>query len=60
MCMVQVEALSFPALLEDPLIRLMMDSDGVSPGELRELMSHMRDIVLARGELDQMPAEAVS
>lgn len=60
MCMVQVEALSFPGLLEDPLIRMMMDSDGVSPGELRELMAHMRDIVVARGELDQMRPEAVS
>jgi len=48
MCTVRVEALSFPGLLEDPLIRMMMDSDGVSDGELRELMTHMRDIVAAR------------
>lgn len=48
MCMMTVEMLTFPALLEDPLIRLMMDSDGVSSGELQQLMSHMRDVVVAR------------
>lgn len=53
MCMVSVETLSFPTLLEDPLIRLMMDSDGVSAGDLRELMSHMRDVVASRGDADK-------
>ncbi len=48
MCTVRIEALSFPGLLEDPLIRMMMDSDGVSDGEMRELMTHMRDVVVAR------------
>jgi len=50
MCTLRVEALSFPGMLEDPLIRMMMDSDGVSDGELRELMTHLRDVVVARGE----------
>lgn len=50
MCTMRVEALSFPGLLEDPLIRMMMDSDGVSDGEMRELMTHMRDVVAARTE----------
>lgn len=48
MCTVHVEALSFPGLLEDPLIQLMMDSDGVSGDELRELMIHLRAVVTAR------------
>ena len=50
MCTVRVEALSFPGMLEDPLIRLMMDSDGVSGDDLRELMTHLRDVVAARAE----------
>ena len=51
MCTLRVEALSFPGLLEDPLIQLMMDSDGVSARELGELMEHMREVVVARGEV---------
>lgn len=51
MCTVRVEALSFPGMLEDPLIRMMMDSDGVSDGEMRELMTHLREVVAARTEL---------
>lgn len=51
MCTMRIEALSFPGLLEDPLIRMVMDSDGVSDGELRELMTHLREIVSARTEL---------
>jgi hypothetical protein len=51
MCMLSMERLSFPALLEDPLIRMMMDSDGVSTDALHELMTHVRDIVVARGTL---------
>jgi len=53
MCTLSVEMLSFPALLEDPLIRMMMASDGVSAGELHALMSRMRDVVAARGEAGQ-------
>ena len=59
MCTVRVEALCFPGLLEDPLIQMMMDSDGVSAGELRELMAHMREIIVARGQSDRLLPEAV-
>jgi len=51
MCMLSVESLSFPALLEDPMVRMMMDSDGVSADALHELMTHVRDVVVARGTI---------
>lgn len=59
MCTVRVEALCFPGLLEDPLIQMVMDSDGVSAGELRELMAHMQEVVLARAEPDRLCSEMV-
>lgn len=59
MCRLSVEMLTFPALLEDPMIRMMMDCDGVSEGELRQLMSRMRDIVVTRmGPIE--PARALT
>ena len=38
-------------LLEDPLVRLVMRSDGVETGELRELMIEMRQRLRAAGRL---------
>lgn len=58
MCTLRVEALSFPGLLEDPLIRLMMDSDGVSADELHELMAHVRDVGSGRNEAARSEAAA--
>ncbi len=36
-------------LLEDPLIRLVMESDGVSRHEIAELMERVRQALLADG-----------
>lgn len=50
MCMQSVEILTYPAMLEDPLIHLVMGSDGVTEAELRALMLHTRELIAARGE----------
>lgn len=60
MCVVRIEVLSFPGMLEDPMIRMMMDSDGVSAGELRDLMAHLRDVVAARAATPSMLREEVA
>ena len=36
-------------LLEDPLIRLVMESDGVSPREIAALMERVRQALLSDG-----------
>ena len=36
-------------LLDDPLVRLVMDSDGVSRHEIAELMERVRQALLANG-----------
>ena len=46
---------TLPELLEDPVIRWLMTSDGVDPGELRALLADLR-ARLARGEAS--PGEA--
>lgn len=51
MCVRSVEVLTYPAMLEDPLIHLMMTSDGVTEDELRALMGRMRAVIAARGAL---------
>ena len=48
MCLQTVETLTLTGLLADPLIRMVMDSDGVSEEEMRTLMQHMRDVIAAR------------
>ena len=41
-------ALTFETMLSDPLIRLMMESDGVSLAELVEVLEVAREAVAAR------------
>jgi hypothetical protein len=48
MCQDDRYALTFETLLSDPLIRLMMESDGVSVAELVEVLEVAREAVAAR------------
>ena len=48
MCQDDRNALTFETLLSDPLIRLMMESDGVSLAELVEVLEVAREAVAAR------------
>ena len=48
MCMRHDERLTLGTLLEDPMIRLVMASDGVSEQEMRSLMLRMRRVLSAR------------
>jgi hypothetical protein len=41
--------LTFETLLTDPLTRLVMDADGVTPAEFTAIMHAARDAVVARG-----------
>ena len=48
MCQHDASALTFETMLSDPLIRLMMASDGVSVAELVEVLEVAREAVAAR------------
>jgi hypothetical protein len=48
MCQDDQRALTFETMLSDPMIRLMMASDGVSVTELVEVMEVARAAVAAR------------
>jgi len=48
MCQDDQRALTFETMLSDPLIRLMMASDGVSLSELVEVLEVARAAVAAR------------
>ena len=50
-------ALSFETMLTDPLIRLMMDSDGVSVADMVNVLTGARD-ALAQREMDAYRAAA--
>jgi ABC-type phosphonate transport system ATPase subunit len=39
---------TFPDLLRDPLIRLVMASDGISEQEMRAVMNQLRRVLAAR------------
>jgi hypothetical protein len=41
-------ALTFETMLTDPLIRLVMDSDGVSMNEMVEVLSIAREAIVRR------------
>jgi hypothetical protein len=47
-CRCDTRPLTFRTLLSDPLIRLVMDSDGVSVEELVEVLEMARAAVVAR------------
>jgi hypothetical protein len=53
--------LTFESLLNDPLVRAVMEADGVTPAELRSVMEKARNVVLARQtHVFSVPAERIS
>ena len=48
MCAGQNDVMRFPDLLRDPLIRLVMKSDGVTQSEMIALMDQLRRALAAR------------
>jgi hypothetical protein len=52
--------LTFEALLNDPLVRAVMEADGVTPAELLSVMEKARNAVLARQtRVLSVPAERI-
>ena len=48
MCAEQDDRMRFPDLLRDPLIRLVMESDGVTEQEMNGVMDQLRRALAAR------------
>jgi hypothetical protein len=48
MCAGQNDEMRFPDLLRDPLIRLVMESDGVTEQEMNAVMDQLRRALAAR------------
>ena len=48
MCAEQNDVMRFPDLLSDPLIRLVMKSDGITEQEMNALMVQLRRALAAR------------
>jgi hypothetical protein len=48
MCAGQNDVMRFPDLLRDPLIRLVMKSDGITEQEMIALMEQLRRALAAR------------
>ena len=59
MCQDGLRPLSFETLLTDPLIRLMMAADGVTPQQLVAPLATARDMIAARERLAFTAALAV-
>ena len=51
MCMTDSGTLTLTGLLQDPLTRMVMRSDGVSEQDFSDLMLHVQDCLLARHPL---------
>lgn len=48
MCMTTISTLTLTGMLQDPLIRLVMHSDGVSEQDFSELLFRTKQTLLAR------------
>jgi len=53
MCMLTVSALTLTGLLQDPLTKLVMRSDGVSERDFSELLLRVQDTLIARATQSQ-------
>ena len=49
MCTTTISTLTMACMLRDPLIRMVMHSDGVSDDDMSELLSRVKDTLVARG-----------
>lgn len=56
MCTTTISTLTMACMLRDPLIRMVMHSDGVSDDDMSELLSRVKDTLTARGATDRQPA----
>lgn len=54
-CQCGANSLNFEAMLTDPLIRLVMDSDGVSLRELVAVLEVAREAIRAREDAPRRP-----
>ena len=59
MCNDDTRALSFETLLSDPLIRLVMESDGVTPRDLVDTLERVRAAVAGREHVALLYLDAV-
>jgi hypothetical protein len=58
MCMITMSTLTLTGLLQDPLTRLMMRSDGVSEADFSALLLRVQDTLIARTVVQQpVPAQ---
>jgi hypothetical protein len=57
MCMITMSTLTLNGLLQDPLTRLVMRSDGVSEKDFSELLLRVQDTLVARAAIPK-PAMA--
>ena len=56
MCTTTISTLTMACMLRDPLIRMVMHSDGVSDDDMSELLSRVKDTLVARGSAEPQPA----
>jgi hypothetical protein len=50
------DTLTMAGMLQDPLIRMVMRSDGVSETDMSALLTRVKDTLAARGEQECGPA----
>ncbi len=60
MCMDAADGLTMASLLGDPLIRMMMRSDGVSERAHAELWDRARDALASHAMIGAVPAQTLS
>jgi len=52
MCMTTISTLTLTGMLRDPLIKLVMRSDGVSDEDFSALLYRVKDTMIAQGRMD--------
>ena len=60
MCTTTISTLTLAGMLHDPLIRLVMRSDGVSEQDLSELLGRVKDSLVARSSEREIGGEVIS
>jgi hypothetical protein len=53
MCTITVSTLTLTGLLQDPLTRLVMRSDGVTEQDFSDLLRRVQDTLIARSSMPQ-------
>jgi hypothetical protein len=60
MCMTTMNTLTLAGMLHDPLIKLVMLSDGVSEQDYSELLFRVKDTLVARAAALTPPAQVAA